>query len=383
MNIQETYDVDIFIDGLNLFDAPGVTFVEARILEDLSDPVPSCTLLLSVPLGWINQRSIVDGTKIRFDIKSKRYEISESLYFRLYDILQLSIEQNFCTIKLNGVLDFHPGYRFYNQFNIYGSSSDVFTEVAKQFELNYSIDPTNDYQLWASGENNLYFHLDNIAKYGWVDEFSAMIWGFDRHKTLLYKNLSALFRNRNQKCWSFIQLPSLYNSKEKHYGYASATMQITSGTENLLHEGYGGDDKYFDLLSYQWKYPAARKVIAESNLINISKELSNGLATNWYPFDVGNFHKNYWLARKQNARILATYSTYAILQSQYLMNYRLGQIVKFVLMDSQDDKNSVKMGSGIFIIKSIAIRMTLKSITSTLKLAMQGLNGQAITRETY
>jgi hypothetical protein len=160
-------------------------------------------------------------------------------------------------------------------------------------------------------------------------------------------------------------------------------MQITSGTENLLHEGYGGDDKYFDLLSYQWKYPAARKVIAESNLINISKELSNGLATNWYPFDVGNFHKNYWLARKQNARILATYSTYAILQSQYLMNYRLGQIVKFVLMDSQDDKNSVKMGSGIFIIKSIAMRITLKSITATLKLAMQGLNGQATTRETY
>ena len=325
MNIQATYDVDIFIDGLNLFDAPGVTFVEARILEDLSDPVPSCTLTLSVPLGWINQRSIVDGTKIRFDIKSKRYEISESLYFRLYDILQLSIEQNFCTIKLNGVLDFHQGYRFYNQFNMYGSSSDVFTQVAKQLELKYSIDPTNDYQLWASGENNLYFHLNSVAKHGWIDELSAMIWAFDRHKTLLYKNLTALFRNRNQKCWSFIQLPSLYNSKEKHYGYASATMQITSGTENLLHEGYGGDDKYFDLLSYQWKYPAARKVIAESNLINISKELSNGLATNWYPFDVGNFHKNYWLARKQNARILATYSTYAILQSQYLMNYRLGQ----------------------------------------------------------
>ena len=52
-------------------------------------------------------------------------------------------------------------------------------------------------------------------------------------------------------------------------------------------------------------------------------------------------------------------------------------------MDSQDDKNSVKMGSGIFIIKSIAMRITLKSITATLKLAMQGLNGQATTRETY
>ena len=171
--------------------------------------------------------------------------------------------------------------------------------------------------------------------------------------------------------------------ENRQYGYANATLNIPSGTENVLHEGYGGDDKYFDLLSYQWKYPAARKVVAESNLINISKELSNGLATNWYPFDVGNFHKNYWLARKQNARILSTYSTYAVVKCTKLMNYRLGQIVNFALMDSQDIQNVVKMGTGTYIITNIAINMTSSTINSVVRLAMQGLNGQATTRETY
>lgn len=383
MIVQKEYDIDIFIDNLSVFKAPGVILKEARILESFANPIPSCTLTLSVPLGWINQRTIVDGTKIRLDIKSKSYEISESLYFRLYDISQISIEQMFCIIQLSCVLDFYPGYQFLNMFNMYGSSSDVFTEVAKQFNLNNQIDPTNDEQLWVSGENNLYFHLDNICKHGWINEVSSMLWAFDRHKILLYKNLTALFRNRNKDCYSFLQRPNVFDSKNKIYGYSSATINISSGTENLLYEGYGGDDKYFDLLSYQWKYPTAKKVVAESNLINISKELSQGLSTNWYPFDVGNFHKNYWLARKQNTRIAATYSTHAIIQCSHLMNYRLGQIVKFILMDSQSEENTVKMGSGIYVIDAISIHITQSSITSVVKLAMQGLNGQATTQETY
>ena len=383
MLIQQFYDLNIFIDNLNIFEAPGVVFIGARILESINDPIPRCSLILSVPLGWINQRSIVDGTELRFDIKSTRYEISESLYFRLVDITEISVEQQFCKVALSGALDFYPGYRYLNAYNLYGTSSDVFMQVAKDFKLNSDIDVTNDEQLWVSGTDNLYKHLNKIAKHGWINETSAMFWAFDRKKTLLYKNLTDLFRTRNQKTWTFVQRGEVYDSTEKLYGYSNAALSIASGTENLFHEGYGGDDKYFDLASYQWKYPAARKVVAESNLINISKELSQGLATNWYPFDVGNFHENYHLARKQNARILSTYSTYAALECAYFMNYRLGQIVKFILMDSQDINNSVKMGSGIYIITGITIHMTNHEITSAVQLAMQGINGQAITRETY
>ena len=67
MKIQESYDLDIFIDGLNIFEAPGVIFLGARIYESIENPLPYCTLTLSVPINWMNQRTIVDGTKIRFD----------------------------------------------------------------------------------------------------------------------------------------------------------------------------------------------------------------------------------------------------------------------------------------------------------------------------
>ena len=75
----------------------------------------------------------------------------------------------------------------------------------------------------------------------------------------------------------------------------------------MIYGGYGGIDNYFDLIDYQWKEVSAKKVIAESNILNISKELSQGLAQEWYPFDVGNFHKNYWLAKiKTNEYYLHT-----------------------------------------------------------------------------
>ena len=139
----------------------------------------------------------------------------------------------------------------------------------------------------------------------------------------------------------------------------------------------------FDLLSYGWKEAVSKKVIAESNIVNINKNLSKGLSQAWYPFDVGNFHKNYYNAIKQNKRILSTFSTYVNIESQFFMNYRLGQIVNFMHMDSQDISNSIHLTSGKYIIKAININMTPSKITSSLKLAMQGLNGTAVTQEVY
>ena len=56
MQIQGNYELDIFIDGLNLLAAPGAKLIEANILESFNNPIPCCILKMSVPLGWINQR---------------------------------------------------------------------------------------------------------------------------------------------------------------------------------------------------------------------------------------------------------------------------------------------------------------------------------------
>ena len=382
MIINEIYDLNIFIDDANIFEIPQCILLGASIFESITHAIPTCSLKVTLPVGWINTRSIVDGTVIRFDIKSENINFYESLYFRLFNINNFTIEANFCTLELTGVLDFMEGIREANPYNLYGNSSDVVKNIAKQNALKTDIDNTNDTQLWIAGENNVYQFLSIIAQHGWINETSAMFWAFDRHKILLYKNLTSILRNRSDKIWTFTQ-DQYPDIKNKKYVYTNVRGGVLSGYENIKKEGYGGKDHYFDLLSYTWKEVHANKTIAESEALNLDKEQSKGLAQNWYSFDVGNFHKNYWLAKKQNARLLALYSTYVAIECQYLMNYRLGQIVNFNFTDARDPQTKSRFASGTFIIEEININITNTDITTDLKLVMQGINGQVITRETY
>ena len=379
---SDLYDIDITIDGASVFEIPNGILKRAVINEAMTSPLPSCSLDFYAPTDWIDQRSIVDGSLISFSITSDTFDISEKLYFRLFDIKKLDIKQGGCEIQLTGLLDFYQGYREANEYNLYGTSSDLFKSVAKKNGLAMDIDQTNDLQLWVSGENNLYQFLSKTARFGWVDQTSAMLWWFDRRRALKYKNLTSLLKNHSNKLYKFVQsqYPDIDN---REYEYTTVNANIFSGTENVLHEGYGGSDKYFDLPSYSWKSVAATKAVAESNLINLSKTHSKGLAASWYPFDMGNFHKNYWLARKQNARLLALYSTYINIRCQYLMNYQVGQIVNFELTDGRVENNEAKLASGLFFINAITINITTRTVTTNVQLAMQGLNGVALTHETY
>lgn len=382
MVLNDIYDVNIYIDGENIFESPGCILLEASIFESIMHSIPTCTLNVCVPVSWLNDRSIVDGTLFRFDIKCKAFDFYENLYFRLFNIDKFEIEADFCTLELTGTLDFIEGIREANPYNLYGSSSDVIKNIAKQLSLKTDIDDTNDTQLWVAGENNLYQFLSLLTQHGWVNETSAMFWALDRHKILLYKNLTSVIRNRSDKIWTFVQRQNP-DPQKKEYAYTNVYGSALSGYENIKKEGYGGKDHYFDLLNYNWKEVSATKAIAESNSLNLGKAQSKGLAQSWYSFDVGNFHKNYWLAKKQNARLLALYSTYVVVECYYLMNYRLGQIVNFNFMDASDINSKSRFASGTFIIEEININITNTNITTELKLAMQGINGQVITRETY
>lgn len=382
MRIQELYDLDIFIDGANIFNASGTMFLGATITEDLAAGIPVCVLKINIPIAWLDKRSIVDGTLLQFKLQCEKYNINEILSFRIYNIEKLQLNQEFCFLEISGLLDFYPGYQDGNAYNLYGTSSDVFKQVANNFKLNAEIDSTNDTQLWIAGQNNLYKFLMNTCAHGWINEVSSMFWCFDRHKILLYKNMTNLFRSRQNKIWTFIQNPNP-DITNKEYGYSAAIVTIPSGTENLMSHGYGGNNIYFDSPTYSWKVTSAKKVVAETNLINISKELSKGLAPEWFAFDVGNYHPNYWIAWEQNERIKATYSTYVTLKCQFLMNYRLGQIVNFSYMDAQNINNKASMATGVFIINSITTSITTECVLAEVGLAMQGMNGIAATREVY
>jgi len=382
MIVQGIYNLDILIDNLSLFKAPDTVFIKGDIYEAIMNPVPTCSLELIIPLSWFDNRTIADGTLITFEFKSEILNLNERCYFRVFNIEEVQLSQKNATVKLNGVLDFYKGYTPGNDINMYGNSSDIFQRIASIGQLTPNIDPTNDKQLWIAGEKNIYQFMSMIASRGWIDETSAMIWCIDRKKNLLYKNLTSLFRNRQDKVYNFVQ-KSISACKEKEYEYSGVTGSIQAGSNNLKNEGYGGEDYYFDLLSYSLKPVAARKAVAESKFINISKELSQGLSDCQYPFDVGNFHPNHFLARKQNKRILSTYSTYMILQTQHLQSFRLGQIVTFEFMDSQTKANKSKAMSGVNMIDAIHTEITKEYIRSTVEIVSQGMNGTVTTQEVY
>jgi hypothetical protein len=382
MLIQNSYELDIFIDDLNIFEAQGVVFIHADIFEAIVTPVPTCTLEMSIPIGWMDGRSLVDGTKIRFKLKNTDYLMDNNYDFRLFNIKKLELNQQFVYVKIDGVLDFYDGYRHANDYNMYGPSSDIFKKVAADFNLENTIDDTNDIQLWVAGQNNLYQYLTRLTQEAYIDETSGMFWCFDRHKILLYKNLTTLFRERQDKIFSFAQVP-YGNIKDKVYSYSKSSISIQSGLENLKNEGYGGSDSVFDFLEYKTKDIAATKVVAESNLINISKELSQGLSQEFMPFDVGNDYPEYHVAKKQNKRVLSTYSTYCTLVCQFFMPYRIAQIVNLEYLDAQDQNNKIESFSGCYMINAIHMDISLESISSVLELVMQGFNGNSPIQEVY
>lgn len=376
------YDVELLIDGLSPFNTNGVSFVSLDIYEAIMNPVPNCVLRMIIPLKWLENRTITDGTLLTIGIKAPKQNIDERYDFRLFNIEKLKLNQNFVTVEISGVIDFYQGYKAGNDINSYGKSSEMFTKIASLGGLQTDIDPTNDAQLWIAGERNIYLFMSDIAAHGWIDETSAMFWCIDRQKRLLYKNLTTLFRNRQENIYTFTQRPPEQKT-DKLYFYNNVEGHILSGTNNLQNEGYGGEDYYFDLTSYATKSVAARKVVAESKMINISKVLSQGVITQIYPMDVGNFHKNYYLALKQNKRILSTYSTYLTITTGNLQSFRLAQICNIEFMDSQTRDNKSTTVSNVCMIDAIHTTITTSNITAVLEVTMQGLNNPSKTQETY
>lgn len=382
MQIQNRYELDIFVDDLDFFKTNGCVLMCADIWEAINNPIPVCKLEMSVPIAWIDNRSLVDGSLIKFHIRCNKYKFDDVYLFRVFNLERLNLDQGFVHVVVDAVLDFYPGYRYGSDFNMYGQTSSIFKKIAEKFDLDSNIDSTNDSMTWVAGENSLYNFMTYMTQYAWVNDTSAMFWCFDRGKRLLFKNLTTLFRNRQDKIWKFVQ-SAAPNVDEKQYSYSQVHSSLQSGTNNIRNEGYGGSDAYFDFLSYKMKDVSAKKVVAESKMMNISKELSKGLAQQFFPFDIGNFHSNYYLAYKQNRRILSTYSSYTVLKTEFLQSYRLGQIVNFEYTDSMNDNNKLESLSGVYMIDAIHIMITTSSIKSNVELVMQGLNGKNTLQETY
>lgn len=184
-----------------------------------------------------------------------------------------------------------------------------------------------------------------------------MFWCLDRHRCLLFKDINNIFNSETK----YNVIPTTHNMSvtSNTIGYITSAVTNSSGLENVQNNGYGGDDFYYDLLNYKLNTVSAKKVKAYSGIININKEISNGLKQSFYPLNVGNFHKNYYLAHDQNKRVLSTFSTYYMLGCQTFQPCRLGQLVLLVRnnLSTKDTSKSMNQKAMISNIRISIIEM--------------------------
>lgn len=379
MQIAETYDVELNVGDLNLFDIPGMSIGSIDVYEDIYSGIPSFTMSVSVPQSLFNNQCFVDGSLFKLSINGA--DINDTYLFRVWDVPKIVQKNDSITVDLNGVLDVYEIYRDGNKYNACSTTSGLFKKIASENNWENDIDETNDKQTWVAGRRNLFQFMHHLCKYGYSDETSCMIWFFDRKKRLIYKNLSKLFKEKSNNIWQFDKGFGDYSNKI--FGYGEISVKLTAGSDNIVNGGYGNDFDVFELKTYKDKLIHPNKVIAESATINISKELSQGLSYDWFPFDVGNFHEHYYLAWAQNRRILSTYSTYSYLQCQCLQKFRLGQIVNLNFRDIAGEENKSKSFTSLGIISSIHTKITPDMVGATVTIMSQGVNSKNETVETY
>ena len=99
------YDVELLIDGLSPFNTNGVSFVSLDIYEAIMNPVPNCILRMIIPLKWLENRTITDGTLLTIGIKAPKQNIDERYDFRLFNIEKLKNKHITFEEKINEMID--------------------------------------------------------------------------------------------------------------------------------------------------------------------------------------------------------------------------------------------------------------------------------------
>ena len=383
MLVNSVYELQFLINGIDLLTIPGAQISSLDIFEDIYDGLPTFTARIVIPKGAFDTNTFVDGSTFEITINAEKMSITKASYmFRCWDIPNIIQQSYYDIIDINGVLDVYEIYRDANKYNMFGNTSDIFKKIADEYKWVSDIDNTTDSQLWVAGRRNLFQFMHHLCKYGYCDETSAMIFFFDKEKRLMYKDFSKLLKEKSNSIYTFNKV-GIGNGKDRIFGYLDSSIESCAGTDNIVNGGYGNDFETFDLLTYEPKVIHATKVVAESKTINISKELSQGLNYDWFAFDVGNFHENYWMAYAQNKRIRSTYSTYITLQCQYLQKFRLGQVVNVVLKDTGEINNESEAFSMLGMISSIHTTINTDNISAEVTVISQGVNTKSKSVENY
>lgn len=374
MIINTDYDAHILIGSVDILESSVATQVTCKISESITSGVPTCKITFYSSADFITNHPIVDGTKVVIKIASKKFKTDETYYFRVTRMVAYPFNKDLM-FSIDCIIDFYELFRTPIKYTLYGNSSEVFLGVAQENNLNCSVHQTNDAQLWSPSETNLGQWLSYISSHAWSSPSSAFYWFLNRTRDFFFLDIDKLvYESKNLV--KFYYGDTLDDDiKNRIVRYKAIAIDTNPGEENLFNGGYNGNSYHFDLASYSTKRDNANKVRAVSEIVNINRELSKGLGENIMQMDVGNHHKNFFLAESQNRRILSTFSTYILLSCEFFRPLKLSQVSTINAKSSNSSGVELSSMKIKYIVSKIITTITSSNINMDVELCSQGYNG--------
>ncbi len=377
MIVNNLYDVSIKIGDIEILDNSNASKVECVIEESIYNHMPTCKIIFLSSTEFMDENPIIDGTKIVITVKSEAFNIIEQWNFRVMKLSAIPSGPDML-YSVIGVIDFYEFFRDPIKYSMKNNTSEVFKNIAKINNLSARIHNSQDNQLWVPSQVNLYQWLNYMAQHAWSSQQSAFCWCLDRNKTLFYVDIDRLiYESKNIPIFLYGDT-TIEDVDNKIIRYKNLLINAESGNENLFNRGYDGEVYHFDLLSYSMQKQNANKVRAVSEIININKELSTGLKKDLSQFDVGNHHKNFFLAEAQNRRIISTFSTYVDLICEFFMPIKLSQVCTIKGSSHNSTVDSVNSINIKYIISKITTRINSSTVSMNVELCSQGYNGKSL-----
>jgi hypothetical protein len=301
--------VAIKVNG-ELIPLTGGQLQSLTITEACNQFLPTIEMELIDQSGLLSSDAGVrDGSIISVALARDQHEIGSSwrdflCFPRRYRPLQVGF-----LVKIVGYLNF-PKYLIGGSYGCFdASASDVAKSTAINCGLKAKVDSSNDKMVWIqTGQTNAKF-VREVALHAWSDNNSAFITAVNRDGELLFYDISRQ-RSKNPK-WNFqcvsdpvnvIDNENVIWVSEDDYGaeFHSDLFNITAG--------YGLVQRYHDFKSGVSKFEGTGGYTPHTDKLMVSKDIE-GARFSYGDEDIGNVHSKYNLARIQNLRNRALYST--------------------------------------------------------------------------
>jgi len=310
LNIGGMLSLGVFVNGRELPMYAG-GFEEVIIVQNVALHVPQFRIIYLDSSDIISRMTpIIDGTpiSIRMGIPNSDEAPYEFQFRSFSSPLQNTSSGPRAKYTIAGFLDTMRYLRGSAEGGKRGTSAQAIEEIANRCGLESLVDPTNDEMMWLSGSTSHCKWAAQVASHGWKDERSLMKHGLDEKKILHYANITdRIIAEPKATFWVAAQpqnprTPLLHVHKWTPKSRAGILNNMFNYGSRLVEQSNSGATEVTGNV---------QATLISGNL-EINKDLREQIGTvrrEYVPPPSGNQHPKYNIARYQNEKLQAAFST--------------------------------------------------------------------------